>query len=86
MAREHFTVEQALYLFNLLANGWNTDAQLTSIVKYREICIIFALNPDGGEYDLTGPAGPRGPYRAWRKNWDWKAKPSPRFLRSPATR
>jgi len=67
-AREHFTVEQALYLLNLLADGWGTDVALTSIIKYREIFIIFAVNPDGGEYDLTGPPGPRGPYRAWRKN------------------
>jgi hypothetical protein len=38
-------------------------------VNGREVFIIFALNPDGGEYDLTGdPNGPRGPYRAWRKN------------------
>jgi murein tripeptide amidase MpaA len=67
-AREHFTVEQSLYLFHLLANGWGTDATLTSIVRYREIFFVFMLNPDGGEYDLTGPEGPRGPYRAWRKN------------------
>ncbi len=67
-AREHFTVEQSLYLFHLLVNGWGTDAALTSIVKYREIFFVFMLNPDGGEYDLTGPEGPRGPYRAWRKN------------------
>lgn len=67
-AREHMTVEQALYLLHLLADGWGADVALTSIVKYREIWIVFALNPDGGEYDLTGPAGPRGPYRAWRKN------------------
>ena len=29
----------------------------------REIWIVFAVNPDGAEYDLTG-----SPYRAWRKN------------------
>ena len=29
----------------------------------REIFIVFMVNPDGGEYDLTG-----NPYRAWRKN------------------
>ena len=29
----------------------------------REIWIVFAVNPDGAEYDLTG-----NPYREWRKN------------------
>jgi carboxypeptidase T len=32
-------------------------------VNTREIWIVFAVNPDGAEYDLTGT-----PYRAWRKN------------------
>jgi hypothetical protein len=68
-AREHLTVEQALYLLEALTTGYGTDSAITPLVDNREITIIFALNPDGGEYDLTGPAtGPRGPYRAWRKN------------------
>jgi murein tripeptide amidase MpaA len=68
-AREHLTVEQALYLLEALTTGYGTDGTVTPLVDNREITIIFALNPDGGEYDLTGPAtGPRGPYRAWRKN------------------
>ena len=29
----------------------------------REIYLIFALNPDGMQYDLSG-----NPFRAWRKN------------------
>jgi carboxypeptidase T len=67
--REHMTVEQALYLLWLLTHDYGVDPQVTSIVDHREILIVFAVNPDGGEYDLTGPAnGPRGPYRAWRKN------------------
>ena len=36
---------------------------MTSIVNSREIWIVFAVNPDGAEYDLTG-----NPYREWRKN------------------
>jgi murein tripeptide amidase MpaA len=68
-AREHLTVEQALYLLATLTTGYGTDSTVTHLVDDREITIIFALNPDGGEYDLTGPAnGPRGPYRGWRKN------------------
>jgi hypothetical protein len=68
-AREHLTVEQALYLLETLTTAYGTDGVITNLVDSREITIIFALNPDGGEYDLTGPAnGPRGPYRGWRKN------------------
>jgi hypothetical protein len=62
-AREHLTVEQALYLFNLLVDGYGNDARITALVDGREIWIVFALNPDGFEYDLRGD-----PYRAWRKN------------------
>jgi carboxypeptidase T len=62
-AREHFTVEQALYLFNLLVDGYGQDDRITTLVDNREIWIVFALNPDGFEYDLGG-----NPYRAWRKN------------------
>jgi carboxypeptidase T len=68
-AREHFTVEQALYILRLLTTRYEVEDAITTIVNGREVFIIFMLNPDGGEYDLTGnPDGPRGPYRAWRKN------------------
>jgi hypothetical protein len=68
-AREHFTVEQALYILRLLTTRYGVEAAIDAIVNGRETFIIFMLNPDGGEYDLTGsPDGPRGPYRAWRKN------------------
>lgn len=68
-AREHMTVEQALALLRWLTDDYGTDPLVTRLVDEREIWIVFALNPDGFEYDLTGsPDGPRGPYRAWRKN------------------
>ncbi len=66
-AREHMTVEQSLYLLHLLTNGYASDATIRNIVNTREIFIIFALNPDGFEYDLTC-AGSHTPYCAWRKN------------------
>jgi carboxypeptidase T len=66
-AREHMTVEQALYLLHLLANGYGSDTTITNIVNTREIFIFFALNPDGFEYDLTC-GGSHAPYCAWRKN------------------
>ena len=62
-AREHLTVEMTLYILHLLADNYGRDARITGLVNTREIWIVFAVNPDGGEYDLTG-----SPYRGWRKN------------------
>ncbi len=62
-AREHLTVEQALYLLRVLTTDYASDATVKRLVDGREIWIIFAVNPDGFVYDLTGK-----PYRAWRKN------------------
>ncbi len=67
-AREHMTVEQALYLLHLLANNYGKDSQITSLVNNREIWIVFAVNPDGFEYDLTCTGSSHPPYCAWRKN------------------
>lgn len=62
-AREHLTVEQALAVMHWLTKPYGTDPRITRIVDKREIWIVFMVNPDGGEYDLTGD-----PYREWRKN------------------
>jgi hypothetical protein len=67
-AREHMTVEQALYTLHLLADNYGSDARITGLVNSREVWIVFALNPDGGEYDLTCTGSVRPPYCAWRKN------------------
>jgi carboxypeptidase T len=67
-AREHMTVEQALYLLRLLAGNYGTDDQITKLVDTREIWIIFAVNPDGFVYDLTCTGSSHPPYCAWRKN------------------
>jgi carboxypeptidase T len=67
-AREHLTVEQALYLFHLLVDNYGTDTQITNLVDSREIWIIFAVNPDGFVYDLTCTGSSHPPYCAWRKN------------------
>jgi carboxypeptidase T len=66
-AREHFTVEQALYLLRILSDGYGTDDRITGLVNGREIFIIFEVNPDGGRFDLTC-GGAHAPYCAWRKN------------------
>ncbi|MFF6773638.1 M14 family metallopeptidase [Streptomyces sp. NPDC012637] len=62
-AREHLTVEMALYLLRELGAGYGTDSRVTNMVNNREIWIVPDLNPDGGEYDIAS-----GSYRSWRKN------------------
>ncbi|MFL5673546.1 MAG: M14 family zinc carboxypeptidase [Chloroflexota bacterium] len=62
-AREHLSLEQTLAILRWLTHGYGTDPRVTNIVNTREIWIVFAVNPDGAEYDLTG-----SPYRGWRKN------------------
>jgi carboxypeptidase T len=62
-AREHLTVEMALYLLRELTGDYGTDSRVTNMVNGREIWILPDLNPDGGEYDIAS-----GSYRSWRKN------------------
>ncbi|MBT1188632.1 zinc carboxypeptidase [Streptomyces sp. CJ_13] len=62
-AREHLTVEMALYLLKEFGSKYGTDGRVTNMVNGREIWIIPDLNPDGGEYDIA-----TGSYRSWRKN------------------
>jgi hypothetical protein len=62
-AREHITLEQTLAVLRWLTEDYGSDPLVTRLVNTREIWIVFAVNPDGAEYDLTG-----SPYRAWRKN------------------
>ena len=58
-AREHLSLEQTLAILRWLTEGYGTDERITGIVDTREVWIVFAVNPDGAEYDLTG-----SPYRA----------------------
>jgi len=62
-AREHLTIEMALYLINELTTKYGTDSHVTDLVNSREIWIIPDLNPDGGEFDIS-----TGSYAGWRKN------------------
>ncbi|GAA2206351.1 hypothetical protein GCM10009850_018090 [Nonomuraea monospora] len=62
-AREHLTVEMALYIMHLLTDNYGSDARITNLVNTREIWIMPDMNPDGGEYDIA-----TGAYRSWRKN------------------
>jgi hypothetical protein len=62
-AREHLTVEMMLYILRILTQGYGSDTRITNIVNAREIYLVFNLNPDGGEFDIS-----TGSYRSWRKN------------------
>ncbi len=62
-AREHLTVEMALYTLKTLTSEYGIDPTITHLVDSREIWIVFDMNPDGGEYDIA-----TGSYRSWRKN------------------
>jgi carboxypeptidase T len=62
-AREHLTVEMALYTLDLFTKNYGSDSRITDLVNNREIYIVFNLNPDGGEYDIS-----TGSYKSWRKN------------------
>ena len=52
-AREHLTVEMALYILNELTSKYASDAQVKSLVDTREIWIVPNVNPDGAEYDIA---------------------------------
>lgn len=66
-AREHLSAEMPIYILDLLTNqyGRKTDLgrRVTRLVDGRRTWILFMVNPDGLQYDLTG-----SPYRSWRKN------------------
>jgi hypothetical protein len=83
-AREHLTVEMAMYLLNELTSKYGTDTRITNAVNTREIWVVPSVNPDGAEFDVS-----TGSYAMWRKNrqpnagstavgtdlnrnWDWQ--------------
>ena len=62
-ADEHLGVEQALYLLATLTSQYTTDPYVHRLMDSRVTWIVFAVNPDGWAYDLSG-----GKYHFWRKN------------------
>lgn len=70
-AREHLTVEMALYLLRTFTE--DTDPAVRAAVADREIWLLPDLNPDGGEHDIAG-----GDYRYWRKNR--QPNPNPDYI------
>jgi carboxypeptidase T len=62
-AREHLTVEMAMYLLHALTDEYATDPRIRAVVDSREIWIVPSMNPDGAEFDVA-----TGDYVLWRKN------------------
>jgi carboxypeptidase T len=62
-AREHLTVEMAIYLLRMFIEEYGVDPRVTDIVDNRVIWILPNVNPDGAEYDIA-----TGSFRSWRKN------------------
>ena len=62
-ADEHMSVEMTLHILHWLVDGYGHVPRITNIVNSREIWIVFLVNPDGAEYDISG-----GRFHAWRKN------------------
>ncbi len=60
---EHMGVEMTLRILHWLVDGYGADPRITRIVDSREVWIVFSMNPDGAEYDISG-----GRYHFWRKN------------------
>ena len=62
-AREHLTLEQALWLAHYYCEQYGRNPAVTNLVNRREIWILPNVNPDGTAYDLAGRN-----YHWWRKN------------------
>jgi hypothetical protein len=62
-ADEHMATEMTLHILHWLVDGYAVDPRITTIVDTREIWIVFLVNPDGAEFDISG-----GTFHHWRKN------------------
>jgi carboxypeptidase T len=62
-ADEHMGGEMTLKIMHWLVDGYGTDPRITSAVDNHEIWIVFNMNPDGSEFDISGHT-----FHYWRKN------------------
>ena len=53
---EHLALEQTLYALHMLTHDYSTDPTVKNLVDTRRIWIVFAVNPDGLDYDLSAAA------------------------------
>jgi carboxypeptidase T len=60
---EHMGVEMTLKILHWLVDGYGKDPRITGAVDMHEIWIVFNMNPDGSEFDISG-----GRFHYWRKN------------------
>ncbi len=60
---EHMGLEMTLHILHWLVDGYGTDPRVTNIVNSTEVWIVFAMNPDGAEFDIHD-----GAFHYWRKN------------------
>jgi hypothetical protein len=60
---EHMGVEMTLKIMHWLVDGYGKDPRITGAVDMHEIWIVFNMNPDGSEFDISG-----GHFHFWRKN------------------
>lgn len=66
-AREHLSVEQALFVAHDLLDNYGREGEATNLINQRDIWVIPNLNPDGSEYDINWWTIPSFP-PSWRKN------------------
>ncbi|GAA3047735.1 M14 family metallopeptidase [Streptomyces olivoverticillatus] len=83
-AREHLTVEMALYLLKEFGTEYGTDPRVTKLIDSRVIWIVPDVNPDGGrirhrhrhvpQLAQEPPAQRRSNNRGTdlNRNWDYK--------------
>ncbi len=62
-ADEHMAAEMPLAILHWLTDDYGSKPSVTQLVDRRRIWIVFIVNPDGGEFDISG-----GHYHEWRKN------------------
>ena len=66
-ADEHMSTEMTLHILHWLVDGYGIDPRITTIVDSREIWIVFMVNPDGVEYDISGGSSTTGARTANRR-------------------
>lgn len=62
-AREHLTIEQSLAAIHWLVDRYGVSERRTALVDGLEIWVMPEINPDGGQFDISG-----GRFHLWRKN------------------